>query len=85
MYPTAVSTQVSRLNGHHAFVVVNYTPKLGDFGDDWVDFADVNGNTLNIGKLQFEAKHGKKSNSFTKNVHPNSFKSALGRLVNLFL
>jgi hypothetical protein len=85
LYPTAVSTQVSRLNGHHAFVAVNYTPKLGDFGDDWIDFADVNGNTLNIGKLQFETKHGKKPKSFTKKVHPTDVKSALCLVVNLFL
>jgi hypothetical protein len=43
------------------------------------------GNTLHIGKLENETKHGKKPGSFLDNVFPRDVKSARCLLVNLFL
>jgi hypothetical protein len=46
---------------------------------------DDAGNTLNIGKLEYKTKHGKKSGSFLDEVFPRDVKSALCLLVNPFL
>jgi hypothetical protein len=46
---------------------------------------DDAGNTLNIGKLEYKTKHGKKPGSFPDKVFPRDVKSALCLLVNLFL
>jgi hypothetical protein len=53
--------------------------------DSWEDMKDDAGNTLNIGKLEYETKHGKKPGSFLDEVFPRDVKSALCLLVNLFL
>jgi hypothetical protein len=53
--------------------------------DSWEDMKDDAGNTLNIGKLEYKTKHGKKPGSFLDKVFPRDVKSALCLLVNLFL
>ncbi len=53
--------------------------------DSWEDMKDDAGNTLNIGKLEYKTKHGKKPSSFLDEVIPRDVKSALCLLVNLFL
>jgi hypothetical protein len=53
--------------------------------DSWEDMKDDAGNTLNIGKLEYKTKHGKKPGSFLDEVFPRDVKSALCLLVNLFL
>jgi hypothetical protein len=53
--------------------------------DSWEDMKDEAGNTLNIGKLEYKTKHGKKPGSFLDEVFPRDVKSALCLLVNLFL
>jgi hypothetical protein len=53
--------------------------------DSWEDMKNDAGNTLNIGKLEHKAKHGKKPGSFLDKVFPRDVKSALCLLVNLFL
>jgi hypothetical protein len=49
--------------------------------DTWKDLTNKQGNKLHVGKLEFKTKHGKKPNSFIKQV----VKSALCLLVRLFL
>ncbi len=53
--------------------------------DSWDNLQDYSGNTLHLGKLEYETKHGKKPGSFLDNVFPRDVKSALCLLVNLFL
>jgi hypothetical protein len=53
--------------------------------DSWEDMKDDAGNTLNIGKLEYKTKHGKKPGSFLDEVFPRDVKSTLCLLVNLFL
>ena len=53
--------------------------------DSWTDLKDDTGNTLDIGKLEYKTKHGKKADSFVLHVHPRDVKSALCLVVNLFL
>ncbi len=53
--------------------------------DSWEDMKDDAGNTLNIGKLEYKTKHGKKPGSFLDKVFPRDAMSALCLLVNLFL
>jgi hypothetical protein len=53
--------------------------------DSWEDMKDDAGNTLNIGKLEYETKHGKKPGSFLDKVFPRDVKSSLCLLVNLFM
>jgi hypothetical protein len=53
--------------------------------DSWEDMKDDAGNTLHVGKLEYEAKHGKKPGSFWAQVFPRDVKSALCLAVNLFL
>jgi hypothetical protein len=53
--------------------------------DSWEDMKDDAGNTLNIGKLEYKTKHGKKPGSFLDKVFPRDVKSVLCLLVNLFL
>ncbi len=53
--------------------------------DTWEDMKDDSGNTLNIGKLEYKTKHGKKPGSFLDKVFPRDVQSALCLLVNLFL
>ncbi len=53
--------------------------------DSWEDMKDDAGNTLNIGKLEYKTKHGKKPGSILDKVFPRDVKSALCLLVNLFL
>jgi hypothetical protein len=53
--------------------------------DSWDDMKDGAGNTLNIGKLEYKTKYGKKPGSFLDKVFPRDVKSALCLLVNLFL
>ncbi len=53
--------------------------------DSWEDMTDDTGNTLNIGKLEYKTKHGKKPGFFLDKVFPRDVKSALCLLVNLFL
>jgi hypothetical protein len=52
--------------------------------DTWKDLTDKQGNKLHVGKLEFKTKHGKKLNSFIKQVHPRDVKSALCLAVRLF-
>ena len=51
---------------------------------EWL-YIDDTGNTLQIGKLEYVTKHGKKIPSFVKHVPPRDFKSTLCLVVNLFL
>jgi hypothetical protein len=53
--------------------------------DSWEEMKDDAGNTLNIGRLEYKTKHGKKPGSFLDEVFPRDVKSALFLLVNLFL
>ena len=46
---------------------------------------DKDGNTLNIGKLQFHTINGKQPSKFIDNVIPYDVKTVLKRVVNLFL
>ena len=48
-------------------------------------FQDDKGNCLNIGKLEFITKSGKKPRSFIEHVNPVDVKHTLLLLVNLFL
>jgi hypothetical protein len=51
----------------------------------WEDMKDDAGNTINIGKLEYKTKQGKKPGLFLDKVFPRDVKSALCLLVNLFL
>jgi hypothetical protein len=53
--------------------------------DSWEDMKDDAGNTLNMRKLEYKTKYGKKPGSFLDEVFPKDVKSALCLLVNLFL
>ncbi len=50
--------------------------------DSWEDTKDDAGNTLHIGKLEYETKHGKKPGFFWDQVFPRDVKSALCLVVN---
>jgi hypothetical protein len=45
--------------------------------NSWENMKDDAGNTLNIGKLEYKTKHGKKPGSFVDKVFPRDVKSAL--------
>jgi hypothetical protein len=53
--------------------------------DTWNDFADEDGNKLNIGELKYETKHGKFFPSFVHHVPARNVKCALALVVHLFL
>jgi hypothetical protein len=53
--------------------------------DSWEDLTDDAGNTIHIGKLEYNTKHGKRPASFRANVFPRDVKLALCLVVNLFL